>query len=68
MDTFAILTKVFTDLTSNQFLIIDVWIFVLLLVFLAFLFVLIRKVTSFKYKYSGKLLSNAERSFFLVLK
>ena len=68
MDTFAILTKVFTDLTSNQFLIIDVWIFVLLLVFLAFLFVLIRKVTSFKYKYSGKLLSNAERFFFLVLK
>jgi|CXWL01.1.fsa_nt_gi very-short-patch-repair endonuclease len=68
MDTFAILTKVFTDLTSNQFLIIDVWIFVLLLVFLFFLFILIRKLTSFKYKYSGKLLSNAERFFFLVLK
>ena len=68
MDIYSNLVKAFNDLISRHPQVIDVWIFALLMVFLAFLFRLIRKLTSFKYKYSGKLLSNAERSFFLVLK
>lgn len=68
MDIYSNLAKAFNDLISKHPYVIDVWIFALLVVFLAFLFRLIRKFTSFKYKYSGKLLSNAERSFFLVLK
>ena len=68
MDIYSNLAKAFNDLISKHPHVIDVWIFALLVVFLAFLFRLIRRFTSFKYKYSGKLLSNAERSFFLVLK
>ena len=68
MDIYFNLVKAFNDLTSKYPQFINILIFALLMVFLVFLFRLVRKLTSFKYKYSGKLLSNAERSFFLVLK
>jgi len=68
MDIYSNFVKAFNDLISKHPQVVDVWMFALLVVFLVFLFRLIRKYTAFRYKYSGKLLSNAERSFFLVLK
>ena len=68
MDIYSNFAKAFNDVIFKNPYIIDVWIFVFVVVFLAFFFRLIRKYTVFRYKYSGKLLSNAERSFFLVLK
>lgn len=68
----TIVAKTLTDMMAKQPLLVDIWIFVFSVIFLIFLLKLVVKLsgvfTNFKYKSLGKLFSEAEHSFFLVLK
>jgi len=68
MDTSAILLKVFVNIEPKQLLLIYISFLMFLFTIYAFLIRHRKKLITFKYKTLGKLLSDAEHSFYLVLR
>ncbi|MBY0475412.1 MAG: DUF2726 domain-containing protein [Nitrosomonas sp.] len=68
MDTFTILPKAFVHIEPKQLLLIYIGFLLFLFTISAFLLRHRRKLEIFKYKTLGKLLSDAEHSFYLVLR
>ena len=70
MDFLAVILKTWGDAISADpfplYHLLGIFVFIFLLFLLKFVFS--GKYTNFKYKYSGKLFSNAEHSFFLILR